>query len=149
LLSKCYNQFLTDTPTPQLYAKTYKCSHKNVHTKRHFPLMATAASMSNTLDCRCPSLANLITWAALILHRVGQNRMYAPYTTVHLMISLPNYRTYTVCIYMYIWFWPTLLMNPARCCTFRVPCSHGLCAMKLSGWVNFAVSSIGVGLPLL
>jgi hypothetical protein len=36
--------------------------------------------------------------------RVGQNRMYIPYITVFLMISLPKYRIYTV----HIWFWPTL-----------------------------------------
>jgi len=44
--------------------------------------------------------------------RVGQNRMYAPYMTVCMVISLPKipyiHRIYTV----YIWFWPTL--NIAR-----------------------------------
>ena len=34
--------------------------------------------------------------------RVGQNRMYAPYTNVYSVISLPN--THGI----YIWFWPTL-----------------------------------------
>jgi len=43
--------------------------------------------------------------------RVGQNRIYTPYLTVHLVISLSKkYRIYTVYIYIYILFWPTLFM---------------------------------------
>jgi hypothetical protein len=36
--------------------------------------------------------------------RIGQNRVFTPYMTVHLVISLPKKRIYTV----YIWFWQTL-----------------------------------------
>jgi len=35
--------------------------------------------------------------------------MYAPYSTVCLVISLPI-MPYIHCIYIYIWFWPTLLI---------------------------------------
>ena len=41
------------------------------------------------------------------MYRVGQNRIYTPYMTVYLVISLPKYCIYTV----YKWFWPTLHMN--------------------------------------
>jgi len=39
------------------------------------------------------------------INRVG--RIYTPYMTVYLVISLPKNRIYTV----YIWFWPTLNIN--------------------------------------
>ena len=38
------------------------------------------------------------------IYRVGQNRIYIPYMTVYMVISLPKYRICTV----YIWLWPTL-----------------------------------------
>jgi hypothetical protein len=41
------------------------------------------------------------------MSRVGQNRMYAPYMTVYLVISLPKIPIHTV----NIWFWPTLHMS--------------------------------------
>jgi len=37
--------------------------------------------------------------------RVGQNRIYTPYMTVYLMISLPKL---PYIHRIYIWFWPTL-----------------------------------------
>ena len=40
------------------------------------------------------------------MFRVGQNRIYTPYVTVYLVISLPKIRIYIV----YIWFWQTLYM---------------------------------------
>ena len=39
--------------------------------------------------------------------RVGQNRMYTPFMTVYLVISLPKI---PYIHRIYIWFWPTLLM---------------------------------------
>ena len=67
------------------------------------------------------------------VYRVGQNRIYAPYMTVYLVISLPKI-AYTA---VYIWFWPTLhiwsdhivpfhyltlsLINPTPC---RTPYCH-------------------------
>jgi len=44
------------------------------------------------------------------IHRVGQNRMYTPYMTVCLVISLPKI-PYTNRIY--IWFWPSLQIQEA------------------------------------
>jgi len=41
--------------------------------------------------------------------RVGQNRIYTPYMTVCMVISLQQYRIYTY-IPINIWFWPTLDM---------------------------------------
>ena len=38
--------------------------------------------------------------------RVGQNHVYTPYMTVHMVISLPKYRIYAV----YIRFWSALQM---------------------------------------
>jgi len=45
-----------------------------------------------------------------VIVRVGQNRIYTPYMTVCMVISLPKYRIHTV----YIWFWPTLQMWSAH-----------------------------------
>ena len=41
------------------------------------------------------------------LCRVGQNRIYTPYMTVYLVVSLPKYRIHTV----YIRFWPNLVIK--------------------------------------
>jgi hypothetical protein len=64
--------------------------------------------------------------------RVGQNRIYTPYMTVYLMISLPKILyIYTVYdrIYgdfpakntLYVWFWPTLMY--ACICVYQ----EGMC----------------------
>jgi len=37
------------------------------------------------------------------IYRVGQNRVYTPYMTVYLVISLPKYSINTVYIYIYIY----------------------------------------------
>jgi hypothetical protein len=42
------------------------------------------------------------------MHRDGQNRIYTPYMTVYLVISLPG-EPYIHRIYL--WFWPTLHMH--------------------------------------
>ena len=44
-------------------------------------------------------------------HRVGQNRIITPYMAVYLVISLPK----LMYINVYIWFWPTLSMQPWAC----------------------------------
>ena len=44
-------------------------------------------------------------WPSLQMCKVGQDRTYAPYMTVYLVISLPK-MLYIHCIYR--WFWPTL-----------------------------------------
>ena len=40
--------------------------------------------------------------------RVGQNRIYTPYMTVYLVVSLPKNISYMHHIYLSIWLWPTL-----------------------------------------
>jgi hypothetical protein len=45
--------------------------------------------------------------------RVGQNRIYAPYMTVYLVIFLPKI---PYIHNIYIWFWPTLLTAPRSGC---------------------------------
>ena len=49
--------------------------------------------------------------------RVGQNRIYTPYMTVYLVVSLPKYRICTVVK----WFWPTLLMTAPNCNGHFIP----------------------------
>jgi hypothetical protein len=44
---------------------------------------------------------NIVHSYSPCISRVGQNRIYLPYMTVYLVISLQKYRIYTV----YIWFW--------------------------------------------
>ena len=48
-----------------------------------------------------------ISGREITIYRVGQNRIFTPYMTLFLVLSLPKYRIYTV----YIWFWPTLCMH--------------------------------------
>jgi len=55
---------------------------------------------------------NVWFWPTLIISRVGQNRIYAPYMTVYLVIFLPK----TPCIHhtvyaINVWFWPTLIIS--------------------------------------
>jgi hypothetical protein len=44
--------------------------------------------------------------------RVGQNLIYTPYMTAYMVMSLPKI-PYVNCIYIfiYIWFWPTLMIR--------------------------------------
>jgi hypothetical protein len=56
-----------------------------------------AIYISHTLACE----------QLLHTHRVGQDRIYIPYTNVHLVIPSQKYRIYTV----YIWFCPTLCIH--------------------------------------
>ena len=44
----------------------------------------------------------------LLIDRVGQNRIYTPYMTVYLVISLPKIPNIHR---IYIGFWPTLLID--------------------------------------
>ena len=48
--------------------------------------------------------------------RVGQNRTYTSYMTLHLVISLPKI-PYIHC--KYVWFWPTLHMCSPPACPAR------------------------------
>ena len=53
-------------------------------------------------------------WPEPHKYRVGQNRIYTPYMTVYLVISLPK-TPYMHCIYM--WLWPTLYIYIYNACT--------------------------------
>lgn len=56
------------------------------------------------------------TWALCIV-RAGQNRIYAPYIMVYLVIYLSKKSKHTVCI----WLWPTLCMvHSAQKCAMTV-----------------------------
>ena len=61
------------------------------------------------------------------MHRVGQNRMYAPYMTVYLVISLPKL-PYTHRVYM-------VLANPIHART-SFPAAHASCAVGLGPGVT-------------
>jgi len=53
------------------------------------------------LPCAC------VSYPLSVISRVGQNRIYTPYMTVYLVISLPKI-PYSI---HHIWFWPTLVMS--------------------------------------
>jgi len=55
-------------------------------------------------------------------YRVNQNRIYTPYMTVYMVISLPKILYYSV----YIWFWPTLQKRHLYLALILVA-SHCLC----------------------
>jgi hypothetical protein len=61
----------------------------------------------------------------LFVYKVGQSRIYTPYMTVYLVISLPKI---PYIHRIYIWFWPTLFIYPVLPCEFsrlgRLSCWH-------------------------
>jgi len=77
------------------------------------------------------------------IHRVGQDRMFTPYMTVYLVISLPT----IPCIHrIYIWFWPalqpcvvhlpgrnTIRLSCSACCMYPQHCcwraTHSACTL--------------------
>ena len=67
--------------------------------------------------------------------RVGQNRIYTPYLTVYLVISLPKI---PYIHRIYIWFWPTLYV-PHRCLmSYRAIA----CLMKVTTYISMYTNSL-------
>jgi hypothetical protein len=63
----------------------------------------------------------------------GQNRINTPYMAVSLVISLPQnpYIHHThLCIYINIWFWPTLLIS-YECMHAVPPCPHHVAVLLI------------------
>jgi hypothetical protein len=60
-----------------------------------------------------PTHASSEGFTSVLINRVGQNRIYTPYMTVCMVISLPKipyiYRAYHKPIN--VWFWPTLIIG--------------------------------------
>jgi len=55
-------------------------------------------------------LLTCVSFTFLVIGRVGQNRISTPYMTIYLVIFLPKL-PYIHHIYIYIWFWPILLIG--------------------------------------
>jgi len=89
--------------------------------------------------CSVHVCAYSIQTALQHIRTVGHNRTHTPYITVFLVIPLPKIRyihcmyvyIYTVCIYVGIWFWPTLH-------TLQYYCSNVYRAVGL--WIPWQVA---------
>jgi hypothetical protein len=66
----------------------------------------------------------------LVISRVGQNRIYAPYMTVYMVISFQKYRIYTVYTYKRM-----VLDNPSHLPS-QIKMTHTACLSFAMGVVN-------------
>jgi len=100
--------------------------HTFNHAYSHLLAPSQLSAHTASYMCRCSRMAlsclckpsYTTTPGSSLMCRVGQNRIYTPYMTVYMVISLPKipytHRTY-------IWFWPTLLMRHTKICSI---CAH-------------------------